>query len=89
VALYPAGHDHVRRRHDDDVTVAGRGVWAADGSARGFIEIVPEPVTALLPALGGIAADEFGERTGLVLRVPGGLIVRLLPCCSPFLKEYG
>lgn len=33
---------------DDGMTVAGYGVWAADGSTRGFVAVIPEPVTLTL-----------------------------------------
>lgn len=39
---------------DDGMTVAGWGVWAADGSTRGFVATIPEPATALLLAVAGL-----------------------------------
>ncbi len=33
---------------DDGKTVAGWGIWAADGSTRGFVATVPEPATLML-----------------------------------------
>lgn len=41
---------------DDGTTVAGWGVWAADGTTRGFIATIPEPATLLLLTLGGLAS---------------------------------
>ncbi len=38
---------------DDGKTLAGFGIWAADGSTRGFVATIPEPATLLLLALGG------------------------------------
>ncbi len=37
---------------DDGNTVAGWGVWAADGSTRGFVAVIPEPATISLLVLG-------------------------------------
>ncbi|GMU24473.1 MAG: hypothetical protein AMXMBFR13_45470 [Phycisphaerae bacterium] len=37
---------------DDGMTVAGFGVWAADGSTRGFVAVIPEPAALALLALG-------------------------------------
>jgi len=39
---------------DDGLTIGGSGVWAADGTTRGFIATIPEPATLLL-VLGGLA----------------------------------
>jgi hypothetical protein len=36
---------------DDGMTVAGWGVWAEDGSTRGFVATIPEPATLALFAL--------------------------------------
>jgi hypothetical protein len=40
---------------DDGMTVGGYGIWAADGSQRGFIATIPEPATLSLLVLGGLA----------------------------------
>lgn len=40
---------------DDGTTIAGWGIWAEDGSTRGFIATVPEPTTMFLLVLGGLA----------------------------------
>jgi len=40
---------------DDGMTVAGWGVWAADGSTRGFVAVIPEPATISLLVLGACA----------------------------------
>lgn len=40
---------------DDGMTIAGYGVWAADLTTRGFIATIPEPATATLLVLGGLA----------------------------------
>ncbi len=40
---------------DDGMTVAGYGVWAEDGTTRGFIATIPEPTSLLLLSLGGLA----------------------------------
>jgi hypothetical protein len=37
---------------DDGNTVAGWGVWAVDGSTRGFVAVIPEPATISLLVLG-------------------------------------
>lgn len=39
---------------DDGRTVAGWGIWAADGSTRGFVAAIPEPTTIGLLAIGGM-----------------------------------
>lgn len=36
---------------DDGKTLAGIGIWAADGSTRGFVATIPEPATLALLAL--------------------------------------
>jgi hypothetical protein len=38
---------------DDGKVLAGIGTWAADGSTRGFVAVVPEPGSLALLALGG------------------------------------
>jgi len=40
---------------DDGFTIAGTGRWAADGTTRGWIAVVPEPATLLMLALSGLA----------------------------------
>jgi len=40
---------------DDGLTIAGRGVWDADGSYRGFVATIPEPASLAFLALGGLA----------------------------------
>lgn len=40
---------------DDGKTVAGWGVWAEDGSTRGFVARIPEPASLSLLALGAMA----------------------------------
>ncbi len=39
---------------DDGATVGGYGIWAADGSTRGFVATIPEPATLVLLTLGGL-----------------------------------
>jgi hypothetical protein len=39
---------------DNGFTVGGYGVWAADGTVRGFVAQIPEPATLLVLALGGL-----------------------------------
>ncbi|HPD31608.1 MAG TPA: hypothetical protein PLL20_16570 [Phycisphaerae bacterium] len=40
---------------DDGMTVAGWGIWAEDGSTRGFVAVIPEPAALSLLVLGGCA----------------------------------
>ena len=40
---------------DNGGTVAGWGIWAADGTTRGFVASIPEPATLALLTLGGLA----------------------------------
>ncbi len=40
---------------DDGKTLAGWGIWAADGTTRGFVVVIPEPATLSLLVLGGLA----------------------------------
>ena len=40
---------------DDGLTIAGRGILAADGSSQAFICTIPEPATMSFLALGGLA----------------------------------
>lgn len=40
---------------DDGMTLAGWGIWAADGTTRGFVVVIPEPATLSLLVLGGLA----------------------------------
>jgi uncharacterized membrane protein len=38
---------------DDGTVLSGFGIWAADGSTRGFVAMIPEPASIALLALGG------------------------------------
>jgi hypothetical protein len=40
---------------DDGRTIGGWGIWAADGSIRGFVATIPEPASFLLLSMGGLA----------------------------------
>lgn len=39
---------------DDGMALAGQGIWAADGSTRGFVAVIPEPATLAFVALSGL-----------------------------------
>lgn len=41
---------------DDGLIIGGYGTWAADGSTRGFLAVIPEPATLAVLALGALAA---------------------------------
>ncbi|MBI4580378.1 MAG: hypothetical protein HY718_11790 [Planctomycetes bacterium] len=49
-----AALNRVTTMSDDGTTLAGYGKWAADGSTRGFVVVVPEPSMMLLLVLGGV-----------------------------------
>lgn len=40
---------------DDGMVLAGYGIWAEDGSTRGFVATIPEPTSLFLLGLGGLA----------------------------------
>jgi len=47
-----AGLSDVVSISTDGLTITGNGVWAADGSQRGWVAVIPEPATAMLASLG-------------------------------------
>ncbi|HOJ53694.1 MAG: PEP-CTERM sorting domain-containing protein [Phycisphaerae bacterium] len=55
----------------DGLTIAGNGIWAADGSIRGWVATIPEPTAGLLILLGGSLAGACRRRRPAVGIVAG------------------
>jgi hypothetical protein len=49
---------------DDGSVLAGFGIWAADGSTRGFVAVIPEPASLPLLSIGLVAVLLLWRRRG-------------------------